>query len=42
PITYLMFSANFLIVSELWFVLFYMISNRKKVDGYGEKELYKR
>lgn len=42
PITYLMFSANFLIVSELWFVLFYMISNRKKVDGYGKKELYKR
>lgn len=42
PITLLMFSTNYLVVSELWFVLFYMLTKRKRIINYGKKELHTR
>ena len=30
PITMLMFSTNFLVVSELWFVIFYVLAKYKE------------
>ncbi|QDW90848.1 O-antigen ligase family protein [Staphylococcus chromogenes] len=42
PLTLLMFSTNYLVVSELWFVMFYMITKRKRLNNYGKKELHNR
>ncbi|UXU57625.1 O-antigen ligase family protein [Staphylococcus agnetis] len=42
PFTLLMFSTNYLVVSELWFVVFYMLTKRKRIINYGKKELHIR
>lgn len=34
PFVLLMFSSNFLVVSEFWFVLFYLISKSKRIMNY--------
>ncbi|HGO2135152.1 TPA: O-antigen ligase family protein, partial [Staphylococcus aureus] len=33
PITLLMFSSNYLVVSEFWFVLFYFITKGRRHHG---------